>query len=151
MRKGLKALACLLMGISIVAMSVSPAQAKEKIDRKVEKDCEAVRNTYDYESAGLISNLPFDPDGAVKEMVDANATTQILIKNCEKLDAKTWKSIKEDHIKVIKKANLELKRIVKKYKLSKIIVLTCMKNGQIKTVESVSPTCPKGFKELYRK
>ena len=53
--------------------------------------------------------------------------------------------------KVIKKANLELKRIVKKYKLSKTIILTCMKNGQIKNVESTSPTCPKGFKELYRK
>ena len=150
MRKGLKALACLLMGISIVAASVSPAQAQEKIDRKVEKDCEAVRNTYDYVSAGLITGMPYNPE-ATKEMVDVNATTQILIKNCEKLDAKTWKSIKQDHIKVIKKANLELKRIVKKYKLSKTIVLTCMKNGQIKTVESINPACPKGFKELYRK
>lgn len=142
------------MGISILAVSVSNAQAQEKIDRKVEKDCEAARDKYDYESLNLISggpNLTKNILEAQKEMIEKKASSEILIMRCDLLNASKWKAIKSDYLKNIDRANRELKRIVIKYKLQKTIYLTCMKKGELKEISGVAPECPKGFKELYRK
>jgi hypothetical protein len=152
MRKGLKALASILMGISIMVISVGPASAQEKIDTKVQKDCEALRDTYDEKSYMLILEMPLGKDRniAFQELKEANALTGILIQRCDLLNAKSWKSIKSDYSKTIAKANQELKRIVIKYKLQKSINLTCIKNGVLKEVRSLDPKCPKGFKALYK-
>jgi len=58
MRKGLKALACFLIGISMAVVSVSPAQAQNKPDPKVMKDCEAVNATYDSATYYLYLQAP---------------------------------------------------------------------------------------------
>jgi hypothetical protein len=147
-----KTLAYLLMGILMAVLSLFPANAQEKIDLKVQKDCEAIRELYDQKSFSLILEMPQsnDRNAAFKELEKGNASPGILIQRCDLLNAKSWKSIKSDYSKTITKANKELKRIVIKYKLQKSINLTCMKNGVLKEISGIDPKCPKGFKELYR-
>lgn len=153
MRKSLKALACILMGISIVAVSVSPAQAQTKADMKAIKDCNLVSKKYStktYDSVGrLISSL--DPElrsQAYMEMT-YEITPKILI-DCKKLNQKSWKLIKSDYQKAIENAGKELKRIQLKYKDSKQINLICIKDGVNQKITGINPKCPDGFTELYR-
>ena len=153
MSKRLQALACLLMGASIVAIPVSPAQAQNKPDPKVMKDCEAVNATYDSATYFLYRQAPLSKNRDLARVEISNKQldmTSVLI-DCEQIDMKTWKSMKNDYVSAIKSANAELKRIITKYKFLPIVNLTCIKNGKITKVESTSPKCPKGFKELYRK
>lgn len=153
MRKGLKALAYLLLAISLFGTQVTLASAQEKIDLKVQKDCENVTNSYDEKTYMLILEMPLSKERnqAFLEMEKAKASPGILIRRCDLLNAKSWKSIKSDYSKTIVKANQELKKIVIKYNLQKTINLTCMKKGELKEISGVAPICPKGYKELYRK
>ena len=149
MRKGLKALAGLLMGMYLVAVSVSPSYAQKKPDLKVIKDCESIRDTYDFDSAGLIAGIPFNPE-ANNEMNMSKAAPDILIYHCELIDPKSWKSIRSDYLLSIKKANIELRRIVKKYNLGKQSSIICMKNGLVKEIKSLNSKCPTGFKKISK-
>ncbi len=152
MRKGLKALACFLIGISMAVVSVSPAQAQNKPDPKVMKDCEAVNATYDSATYFLYRQAPLSKNRDLARVEISNKQldmTSVLI-DCEQIDMKTWKSMKNDYISAIKSANAELKRIITKYKFLPTVNLTCIKNGKITKVESTNPKCPKGYKELYK-
>lgn len=152
MRKGLKALACLLLGVSISALSVSPAQAQNKPDPKVLKDCEAVNATYDSATYYLYLHAPLSKnrDLARYEISDKQLDMTSVLIDCEKIDMKTWKSMKNDYVTAIKNANIELKKIIAKNKLSPTVNLTCIKNGKITKIESTNPKCPNGYKELYK-
>lgn len=152
MRKSLKALASILTGLSIAFVSVSPAQAQNKPDPKVMRDCEAVNETFDNASFFLYLKAPLSKnrDSARLEIDKKQiAPSQILI-DCDKIDMKTWKAMKKDYISAIKSANAELKRIVTQNKLLPTVNLTCIKNGKITKIESINPKCPKGYKELYK-
>ena len=152
MRKGLKALACLLMGISLVAMSVNLAHAQTKTDPKVWKDCEAVNGTFDSATYFLYLKAPLSKnrDLARVEISDKGLDMSSILIDCDKIDSKAWKSMKNDYIAVIKSANTELKKIITKYKFLPTVKLTCVKNGKITKIESTNPKCPKGYKELYK-
>ena len=152
MRKVPKGSVCLLIGISIVVASVSTAQAQNKSDPKVMKDCEAVNETYDNASFFLYLDAPLSRNRDLARVeIDKEQLTpgQVLI-DCDKIDMKTWKAMKKDYISAIKSANTELKSIVTKYKFLPTVTLTCEKKGKITKVESTSPKCPKGYKELYK-
>ena len=151
MKKSLKALLSLFIGLSIVTMSVGPAHAQNKPDQKVVKECEAINETYDGISYGLIIGLPLDKknrDIAQREVYEGKASPEILIE-CGALDSKTWKSIKADYSKVVKSANNTIKMIIEKYNLIPDKTITCMKSGLKKEVTSSNPKCPKGYKKLY--
>ena len=152
MRKGPKALAFLLMGISIVLVSVSPAQAQNKPDPKVMKDCEAVNATYDNDSFSLYLHMPLSPnrDAAGREFSNQKLDPSSVLIDCDKIDMNAWKSMKKDYVSAIKSANKAMKKIVNKYKLAPMVNLTCVKNGKIAKIESTNPKCPKGYKELYK-
>jgi hypothetical protein len=152
MRKVPKGFVCLLIGISIVDVSVSTAQAQNKPDSKVMKDCEAVNETFDNASFSLylIAPLSKNRDLARVEIGEKQLTPAQVLIDCGKIDMKTWKDMKQDYISAIKNANTGLKRIVAKYKLLPIVTLTCEKKGKITKVESTNPKCPKGYKELYK-
>ncbi len=152
MRKSLKALASILTVLSIVVISANPAQAQNKPDPKVMKDCEAVNETFDNASFFLYLKAPLSKNRDLARVeIDKKqvAPSQILI-DCDKIDIKTWKAMKQDYVSAIKSANTEWKRIVSKYKLLPIVTLTCIKNGKITKIESTNPKCPKGYKELYK-
>ena len=151
MRKSLKALACLLMGASLVVVSGSPAQAQTKADPKVMKDCEAVNEKYDTASYYLFLQAPLSKnrDLARVEIATKQLDMSSVLIDCDKIDMKTWKSMKNDYVSVIKSANAELRKIITKYELSPMISLTCAKNGKITKIESTNPKCPKGYKKLY--
>jgi hypothetical protein len=151
MRKGLKALACLLMGMSTVVVSVCPAQAQNKPDPKVVKDCEAVNETYDRATYYLYLQAPLSKnrDLAGVEIGNKQLDMSSILIDCAQIDMKTWKSMKNDYVSVIKSANVELRKIITKYKFLPMINLTCVKNGEIKKIESTNPKCPKGYKKLY--
>ena len=151
MRKSLKALASILTVLSIVVISANPAQAQNKPDPKVVKECEAINNTYDYLNHSLIIGLPLDVpnrDKARKELNDLNASYDIILE-CGAISYKSWQGIKNDYAKVIKAANKTMKAIILKYKLKQEITITCIKNGLKKDVTSLEPKCPKGYKKLY--
>jgi len=152
MRQDLKAFVCLLVGMSMAVVSVSAAQAQNKPDPKVMKDCEAVNETFDYPSFFLYMKAPLSKNRDLARVeIDQEqlAPSQILI-DCGKIDFKTWKAMKQGYISEIKSANAGWKRIVTKYKLLPTVTLTCGKNGKIAKIESTSPKCPKGYKELYK-
>ena len=152
MRKVPKGYICLLIGISIVIVSVSTAQAQNKSDLKVMKDCEAINETYDNASFFLYLKAPLSKNRDLARVeIDKEQLTpgQVLI-DCDKIDMKTWKAMKKDYISAIKSANAELKRIVTQNKLLPTVNLTCIKNGKITKIESTNPKCPKGYKELYK-
>ena len=153
MRKSLNVLACLSMVIPIVVVSASPAQAQNKPDQKVMKECEAVNETYDSASYFLYLKAPLSKnrDLARVEISDKQLNMSSVLIDCGKLDMKTWKSMKNDYIAVIKNSNAELRKIVKKYNFLPMVTLTCVRKGKITNIESTNPQCPKGFKELYRK
>ena len=140
------------MGLSIVVVSVSPAQAQNKPDPKVMKDCEAVNETFDNTSFFLSFNAPLSKnrDLATQEIGKKQLTPSQVLIDCDKIDMKTWKAMKKDYISAIKSANAELKRIVTQNKLLPTVNLTCIKNGKITKIESTNPKCPKGYKELYK-
>lgn len=151
MRKGLEVLARLLMGASLVVVSVSPAHAQNKPDPKVMKDCEAVNETFDNASFFLYLDAPLSKNRDLARLEIGKkelAPSQVLI-DCDKIDMKTWKAMKNDYVSVIKNANAELRKIIDKYKLLPMINLTCVKNGKITKIESTNPKCPKGYKKLY--
>ena len=152
-KKGLKALAGPLTALALVAISVSPALAQTKPDPKVMKDCEAVNESFDNASFFLYLDAPLSKnrDLATQEIGKKQLTPSQVLIDCDKIDMKTWKSMKSDYIAVIKSANMELKKIITKYKLLPTVKLTCVKNGQITKFESTNPKCPKGYKELYKK
>ena len=152
MKKGPKALTGPLMALALLAISVSPALAQTKPDLKVMKDCEAVNETYDSASYFLYLKAPLsrNRDLARVEIADKQIDMSSVLVDCDKLDMKTWKSMKNDYIAVIKRANMELKKIISKYKLLPTVKLTCVKNGKITKFESTNPKCPKGYKELYK-
>lgn len=141
------------MAISILGTSLSSAHAQNKPDPKVIKDCEAVNETYDsatyfqYLKAPLSKNR----DQARLEIDKKQLQMSSILVDCGELDMKTWQSMKNDYLKVIKNANSELKKIVDKYKLAPLVNLTCVKNGKLVKLQEVNPKCPKGYKELYRK
>ena len=151
MRKGLKALVCLLVGASLMVVSVSPAHAQNKPDPKVMKDCEAVNETYDNASFMLYLQMPLshNRDAVGQEFANQKLDPSSVLIECDKIDMKSWKSMKKDYILAIKSANLAMKKIVTKYKISPLINLTCVKNGKITKIESTNPKCPKGYKKLY--
>jgi len=151
MKQGLKALISLLIGLSIVTMSVVPTYAQNKPDPKVVKECEAINETYDSISYSLIRGLPLDKknrDIAQKEVYEGKASPDILL-DCGALNSKTWKSIKNDYSKVVNSANATIKMIIKKYNLVPDKTITCMKSGLKKEVTSSNPKCPPGYKKLY--
>jgi hypothetical protein len=152
MRKGLKELACFLIGISMAVVSVSPAQAQNKPDPKVMKDCEAVNATYDSATYYLYLQAPLSKnrDLARVEISNKQLDMASVLIECGKIDVKTWKSMKNDYVSAIKSTNTELKKIIRKYKFLPTVRLTCMKNGKITKIESTNPKCPKGYKELYK-
>ena len=152
MRKSIKVITSILMGLSIVVVSVSPAQAQNKPDPKVMKDCEAVNETFDNTSFFLYLNAPLSKnrDLATQEIGKKQLTPSQVLIDCDKIDMKTWKAMKKDYISAIKSANAELKRIVTQNKLLPTVNLTCIKNGKITKIESTNPKCPKGYKELYK-
>ena len=152
MRKSIKVITSILMGLSIVVVSVSPAQAQNKPDPKVMKDCEAVNETFDNTSFFLSFNAPLSKnrDLATQEIGKKQLTPSQVLIDCDKIDMKTWKAMKKDYISAIKSANAELKRIVTQNKLLPTVNLTCIKNGKITKIESTNPKCPKGYKELYK-
>jgi hypothetical protein len=153
MRKGLKALAYLLIGISVVVFSVGPAQAQTKADLKAIKECDAVTKKYStetYDSVGaLIRSLDQESQSQAQMELTYEITPKILI-NCKKLNQKSWKLIKSDYQKAIENAAKELKRIQLKYKENKQINLICIKDGVNQKITGVNPKCPDGFTELYR-
>ena len=111
MRKVPKGFICLLIGISIVIVSVSTAQAQNKSDLKVMKDCEAINETYDNASFFLYLKAPLSKNRDLARVeIDKEQLTpgQVLI-DCDKIDMKTWKAMKKDYISAIKSANTELK------------------------------------------
>ena len=151
MKKEAKRLVGFVIGLSIVTTSFSAAHAQNKPDPKVVKACEAINETYDGISYGLIIGLPLDKknrDIAQKEVYEGKASPEILIE-CGALDSKTWKSIKADYSKVVKSANKTILAIIKKYNLVPDKTITCMKSGVKEEVTSSSPKCPKGYKKLY--
>ncbi len=151
MRKARRVPTLFLIGISVVAMSATPAFAQNKPDPKVVKECEAINNTYDYLNHSLIIGLPLDVpnrDKAQKELNNLNASHDIIL-DCGAISYKSWQGIKNDYAKVIKAANKTMKAIILKYKLKQEITITCIKNGLKKDVTSLEPKCPKGYKKLY--
>ena len=152
MKIGIKSLASLIMGISIVIGSVSSVHAQVKPDPKVMKDCEAVNETYDRDTYYLFLQAPLSKnrDLARVEIGDKELDMGTVLIDCDKIDMQTWKSMKKDYSNAIKSANLQLKRIVAKYNLLPIINLTCVKSGKIVKIDSTNPKCPKGYKELYK-
>ena len=139
------------MGACLVIVSVSPANAQNKPDPKVMKDCEAVNEKYDTASYYLFLNAPLSKnrDLARVEIDDKQLNMPSILIDCDKIDMKTWKSMKNDYVSVIKNANAELRKIITKYKFLPMINLTCVKNGKITKIESTNPKCPKGYKKLY--
>jgi hypothetical protein len=152
MRKGLKALAFLLIGTSVVVVPLSAAQAQNKPDPKVLKDCEAVNETFDNASYFIYLKAPLSKnrDLARQEIEKKQVTPSLVLIDCGRIDLKTWKAMKRDYISAIKSANNELKRIVTQNKLLPTVSLTCIKNGKITKVVTTNPKCPKGYKELYK-
>jgi hypothetical protein len=152
MKKYLELLAILLMGISMVATPLNPAHGQDRPDPKVWKDCEAVNQTYDSSTYYLYLKAPMSEnrDLARVEISNKQLDMSSVLVDCERLDMKTWKSMKNDYISAIKSANLELRKIVARNNLLPIVKLTCIKNGKIAKIESINPKCPQGYKELYR-
>ena len=151
MRKALKLLKLFLIGISVVALSATPAFAQNKLDPKVVKECEVINNTYEYLNHSLIIGLPLDVpnrDKAQKELNDLNASRDIIL-DCGAINYKSWQGIKNDYAKVIKAANKTMKVIILRYKLRQEITITCIKSGLKKDVTSLDPKCPKDYKKLY--
>ena len=136
----------------MVVASVSPAQAQNKPDPKVMKDCEAVNETFDNASFFLQLNAPLSKnrDLAGQEIGKKQLSPSQVLIDCDKIDMKTWKGMKQDYISAIKSANSDLKKIIVKYKLLPTVNLTCIKSGKIIKIESTNPKCPKGYKELYK-
>jgi hypothetical protein len=136
----------LLVCLSIFLLAW-PNSAYAKPDPQVLKECLAVK--LDQKSFMTYLNRPLSPerDAARLEIDKLNARPELL--NCNKLDLKTWKSIKSDYIKTINQANLNMQKIVAKYFKEIETEITCIKNGQIKKVIAVKPTCPSGYKKLY--
>ena len=153
MRKGLKALACLLMGVSIVAVSVSPAQAQTKADLKAIKECDAVTKKYSNKTYDAVNALIRSLDQELQSQAQMEITYEISPKikiDCKKINQKSWKFVKSDYQKAIENAAKELKRIQLKYKESKLINLICIKDGVNQKITGLNPKCPDGFTELYR-
>ena len=94
-------------------------------------------------------NRPLSPerDAARVEIDKLKARPELI--NCNKLDLRTWNSIKSDYIKTINQANLNMQKIVAKYFKEIESEITCIKNGEIKKISAVKPICPKGYKKLY--
>jgi hypothetical protein len=144
----------LLTVLSLVFLSLStplPVHAQNKPDPRVVKECEAISNTYDYLTNSFIIGLPLDVPNrfeAQRDLANSNASRDIILE-CGAIDFKSWQSIKDDYLKVIKKANQTMKAIIRKYKLRQEITITCIKNGLKKDITSFDPKCPSGYKKLY--
>jgi hypothetical protein len=147
-----KKLITIFLVITLSTVPLNAAYSKNKPDPKVIKDCEIVNESFDNKSYFLFLSAPLSKnrDLARLEIDKKELAPSLVLIECDKVDMKTWMSIKSDYISVIKKANIELKKIVSKYKFLPMITLTCVKNGKITKVESTNPKCPTGFKELYK-
>lgn len=152
MNNYLKIFVSILLGISTLYFSVIPTQAQNRPDAKVMKECEEINQIYDYASYSLYMKAPLsrNRDLARQEIEKKLVAPSAVLIDCGKIDQKTWTMMKYDYISEIKSANADLKRIVTQYKLLPLVNLTCLKNGKIKKVQSTSPKCPKGYKELYK-
>ena len=137
--------------ISLSLTTALPAQAQNKPDPKVLKECESVNKGYDMASFWLWKSAPVSKnrDLAMGEIEKKGLGPGVLLIDCNKIDPKAWKSMKNDYSGIIKSANAELKKIITKYKFLPTVKLTCVKNGKITKIESTNPKCPKGYKELY--
>ena len=137
--------------VSLSLTSALPAQAQNKPDPKVLKECESVNKGYDMASFWLWKSAPVSKnrDLAMAEIEKKGLGPGVLLIDCNKIDSKAWKSMKNDYIAVIKSANAELTKIITKYKFLPTVKLTCVKNGKITKIESTDPKCPKGYKKLY--